>query len=168
MSKATASTKDTKPLPMDNGEIYRSYKDAKNKKEQMMILAELNATTIERIREILLAQGVPPQSLPRNRKKKSEAQAPSVPFSLQPASEAATAHVAPVFIVPESVKDAVRGHLTELDRRIAARQKDVEKAENTLREAKDKLKADYETVAELEAFLSSVADRGEGEPDDAA
>ena len=153
---------------MDNGEIYRSYKDAKNKKEQMMILAELNATTIERIREILLAQGVPPQSLPRNRKKKSEAGVPSAPFSLQPASEAATAHVAPALEVPESVKDACRARIIKLDAEIPAAERRLEEARAAVEAETRCLEKIYVQIAELEEFLADVAAVGEEVPDDAA
>lgn len=52
-------------LSMSNDEILASWRDAKDRKEQIRILAELNATTEEDIRDRLVAQGVDGRQLPR-------------------------------------------------------------------------------------------------------
>lgn len=62
--KRKASAKRT--LPMSAGEIVRSYKQAAKPEEQIGILAELNACTVDEIREILLQLGV---ELPRAKKR---------------------------------------------------------------------------------------------------
>lgn len=62
--KRKASAKRT--LPMSAGEIVRSYKQAAKPEEQIGILAELNACTVDEIREILLQLGV---ELPKAKKR---------------------------------------------------------------------------------------------------
>lgn len=54
--KRKASAKRT--LPMSAGEIVRSYKQAAKPEEQIGILAELNACTVDEIRSILVQLGV--------------------------------------------------------------------------------------------------------------
>lgn len=43
---------------MTDGEIVTSYRQAKNKREQLGILADLNLMTVEQVREILRAAGI--------------------------------------------------------------------------------------------------------------
>lgn len=45
-------------MEMTKGDILKSYEEAKNKREQVRILAQLNLTSQERIVEILREQGV--------------------------------------------------------------------------------------------------------------
>ena len=52
-------------MQMTNEEIVRSYKEAKHKKEQVGILAELNACTRSQIIEILRAGGIENYALAR-------------------------------------------------------------------------------------------------------
>lgn len=52
-------------MQMTNEEIVRSYKEAKHKKEQVGILAELNACTRSQIIEILRAGGIENHALAR-------------------------------------------------------------------------------------------------------
>lgn len=54
-------------MQMTHGEILVSYRQAKNKKEQVKILAELNACTQDEIKKILLETGADVRELPRNR-----------------------------------------------------------------------------------------------------
>ena len=58
-----------KPTEMSCGEIARSYRAAEDKKAQLKVLAELNLCSQQEIRDILIAEGVKPQELPRQRKK---------------------------------------------------------------------------------------------------
>ena len=44
---------------MDQSEIVRSYREAKNKEKQIQILADLNGSSPEQIRKILIAAGEP-------------------------------------------------------------------------------------------------------------
>ena len=63
-----------KKLPMTNEEILISYRESKDKKLQVKILSELNVCSQEQIKEILIQEGVRQCELPRNRKKKEDAE----------------------------------------------------------------------------------------------
>lgn len=54
-------------MEMTNGEIITSYRQAKDKKKQIEVLADLNMCSKDEIVEILKEQGVPHRELPRNR-----------------------------------------------------------------------------------------------------
>lgn len=56
-------------MQMNNAEIVKSYREAKDKKKQVSILAELNACEKEKIISILKDGGISDRELPRNRKK---------------------------------------------------------------------------------------------------
>lgn len=56
-------------MTMTNGEILRDYRGAKDKKAQVKILAELNACSVQQIKEILISEGVDGRELPKSRKK---------------------------------------------------------------------------------------------------
>ena len=75
-----------KTLSMTEGEILRSYKEAKDQKKQLTILAQLNDCPVEVIKMILKKQGIDGRSFPRERGKKGEASTPD----LDPAQELAT------------------------------------------------------------------------------
>lgn len=55
---------------MDHGLIVREYRASKNKRKNVKIQAELNGTTAEEIRRILIEGGVRPEELPRAPRKK--------------------------------------------------------------------------------------------------
>jgi len=59
-------------MVMTKNEILRDWEGAKNKKEQIQILADLNCTSQEDIKDILLEMGVDYRRLPREREKKNE------------------------------------------------------------------------------------------------
>lgn len=59
-----------KELAMTEGEILRSFKEAKDPAKQVKILAELNDCPVEVIKMILKRQGVDGRTLPRERKGK--------------------------------------------------------------------------------------------------
>ena len=56
---------------MDHGQIVREYRASKNKAESVKVLAELNGTTAEEIRRILIEGGVKPEELPRKPRNKN-------------------------------------------------------------------------------------------------
>ena len=56
-------------MEMTNEEIVRMYLMAKDKREQIGILADLNCCKKEKIREILIDAGIDHRKLPRERKK---------------------------------------------------------------------------------------------------
>lgn len=51
-------------MQMDDYEIVQSYKNAKSKSEQLKILADLNCTTVDMIKNILHENGVTTQGKP--------------------------------------------------------------------------------------------------------
>lgn len=55
-------------MNMTENEIVRNYREAKNKREQVTILADLNRCEKEEIVDILLKNGVDQKELPRKRK----------------------------------------------------------------------------------------------------
>lgn len=55
-------------MHMTESEIVRNYREAKNKREQVTILSDLNSCEKEEIIEILLRNGVDQKELPRKRK----------------------------------------------------------------------------------------------------
>ena len=63
-------------MEMTNADIYKSWREAKDKKEQVKVLADLNCTTQEHIVEILKEQGADGRLLPRKRKPVEEKEPP--------------------------------------------------------------------------------------------
>lgn len=59
-------------MTMSDNEILRNWEGAKDKKKQIQILAELNTTSPQTIRQILVKEGVDHRLLPRERKHKEE------------------------------------------------------------------------------------------------
>lgn len=57
-------------MQMTDGEILRSYNNAESKSKQIGILADLNATTKDEIKKILLVNGVEFPKAGRPKKKK--------------------------------------------------------------------------------------------------
>ena len=55
-------------MRMTENEIVRNYREAKNKREQVTILADLNRCCKEEIIDILLKNGVEQRELPQKRK----------------------------------------------------------------------------------------------------
>ena len=68
-----------KNMVMTNEDIVRSYKEAKDRRAQIKVLAELNVCPQELIIEILKEGGVDWQELPRQRKKADVAASSSEP-----------------------------------------------------------------------------------------
>lgn len=60
-------------MEMTKAEILRSWEEAKDKTNQVKVLAELNCTTQEIIVRILKEQGVDPRRLPRTRREQKKA-----------------------------------------------------------------------------------------------
>lgn len=71
-------------MVMTNEEIVRMYREAKNKKLQVEILADLNLCKQEEIIEILKKGGVAHQALPRIRKKQTAAAPFKIPEERKP------------------------------------------------------------------------------------
>ncbi len=116
-------------MQMTNGEIVASYRQAKNKKEQVKILAELNACNVEEITKILVEGGVAPNQLPRNRENKAPEK--SQPTYTAPVVEV-TADTAPPPMHKESPSDiilqALQCYRADIEKRMA-----IEEEEHTAR-----------------------------------
>lgn len=63
-------------MEMTKNEILRDWEGAKDKKAQIQILADLNQTSPEDIKDVLLEMGVDFRRLPRERKREKAAEAP--------------------------------------------------------------------------------------------
>lgn len=61
-------------MTMSENEIVRNFKEAKKKREQIGILAELNQCSQEQIREILLRNGISEAELPKKPGKSRKAE----------------------------------------------------------------------------------------------
>lgn len=70
-------------MEMTKEEIVKSYREAKDKRSQLCILADLNVCKEEKIREILIAGGIDGRQLPRRRKTVIEEQTPMEEFEKQ-------------------------------------------------------------------------------------
>lgn len=62
-------------MEMTKNEILRDWEGAKDKKAQIQIFADLNQTSPEDIRDVLLEMGVDFRRLPRERKREKAAEA---------------------------------------------------------------------------------------------
>ncbi len=56
-------------MDMTAAEILKNYREAKDKKRQVRILADMNVCTIDEIKAILIAGGIDKRELPRTRQK---------------------------------------------------------------------------------------------------
>ena len=104
-------------MQMTNGDIVKSYKEAKEKKKQIEILAQLNACPVTTIREILVSEGV---QFPGPKPKKPESSTAETP-----------AEAPKEKIVPEAVNIAVIEKLTAIKQKISALEDEIEKLNNT-------------------------------------
>ena len=58
------------PSGMTVGEIITSFRQAKDRKQQLQKLADLTCTNVDFVKELLLTHGVKPVEMPRTRRKK--------------------------------------------------------------------------------------------------
>lgn len=56
-------------MQMKPDEIASSYRQSKDKAKQLVILSQLNATSVDNIKQILLDQGLDYRQLPRSKRK---------------------------------------------------------------------------------------------------
>lgn len=97
-------------MTMDPGEIKLSFQQAKNKKNQMQVLAELNTCSRKEIKEILIEQGVNEDEIPKFRgpMKKSEMQNKKCEQKIPDI----------VIQTMEEKKNAIMNQLTELEEKM--------------------------------------------------
>lgn len=138
-------------MQMTPAEIVSSFRRATNKKEQVGILAELNACDKETICEVLRRQGVDPKLIPdftkkvivvENQDKKGGSKmarlaAKTVPEAVQEAPEAKQVETSTQEkeVVPQAVIEVVNAEIARLN--VAIHEMEVKRAE-------------------LEAFIQSV------------
>lgn len=127
---------------MFKNEIIVSYKNAKNKKKQVKILAELNDCSQEEIIKILREGGVDQRELPRNRKKNGDSE--PAEETKEPAEEEnkPAEETEKLVEVPEIVEaiQIVDGEKQEMQYQIGKLKMDL----MTAREAIDRLNLMYE------------------------
>lgn len=106
-------------MQMSYGEIVRSYKEAKNPKAQIRVLAELNAVSKSEIAKILYEAGAINKMTygQYQRQSKARSAAPAdtekVPTPAEMPNEAPAVPATPL-TVPETVVEMVKGALSEL------------------------------------------------------
>lgn len=137
-------------MNLTNEEIVRKYKNADNKKKQMKILCELNACDEKEIREILVAGGVPFQSLPRERKKKEA----SPKLKIEAAQEAPTIAVEPA----EATEGCPSPPLLPTEVVLGALAVALEERKARITEAEETLKMLAEERDEIQAFIDYYLD----------
>ena len=80
---------------MTLGELITSYRQAKNKSLQLHALAELTLLPEEQIKDLLLANGVRPEELPRKRAKKTPQEQPETEVQTTPPKNSEVGDVQP-------------------------------------------------------------------------
>lgn len=127
-------------MEMSNFEIVRSFKEAADKKAQLQVLADLNVCSVDKIRTILIQEGIPHQTLPRNRVKKSVSVDGDAPAAKRPYNRK-SARTEQDDRRNRIIHDALccyREHLTaEIDRITAAYNEEKKQREDTIREIDD-------------------------------
>ncbi len=107
-------------MQMTDSEIIKSYKEAKEKKKQIEILAQLNACPVTTIREILIANGV---QFPGPKPKKAKEEKTEVVAVISKDAPTLPAEKA----LPEFVEKTVQEHIDSLREIIAVREEHLAK-----------------------------------------
>ena len=138
--------KKRKNMVMTDEDILQSWNEAKDRCAQVQILADLNVCSVDKIIEILKAQGVDGRQLPRKKK--------AAPFVLSEGETASTVAEAVAEDVSEAVDETVDEAVTEAGE---VRIVPVDPAEGIVAEALeyyrrdlvrtiDKMKEEYEEI----------------------
>lgn len=98
-------------MQMTPKEIVRNYREAKNKKMQIGILAELNLCSKQDILDILKQEGLPHRELPRTRKESSVSSKTKKEPVKKEITEAAVERKREE--IPEAVKEAITKQMIE-------------------------------------------------------
>ena len=101
-------------MNMTREEMLKSYKEAKDKKNQITILADMNLCTKQEIKDELIKAGVPEAELPRFRTKKT--QEPVKITVLDPQDKP---------IMPKVVREVCTAKMVEIQERIDADQSEL-------------------------------------------
>ena len=100
-------------MNMTRAEILKSYKEAKDKKNQIAILADMNICSKQEIRDELIKAGVPGEELPKFRDKKTE---PVKVTVIHPQDKP---------IMPKVVREVCTAKMVEIQERIDADQSEL-------------------------------------------
>ena len=100
-------------MNMTRAEILKSYKEAKDKKNQIAILADMNICSKQEIRDELIKAGVPGEELPKFRDKKTE------PVKVK------VIHPQDKPIMPKVVREVCTAKMVEIQERIDADQSEL-------------------------------------------
>ena len=98
-------------MQMSNADIVKMYRESKDKKAQVEILADLNVCEKETIIKILKENGVSQAELPRNRKKTERGGKSEKPMAIQKAQSTEKAEPkegAPMVAVTEELPEIVK------------------------------------------------------------
>ena len=127
-------------MTMSDADIVKEYREAKDKKAQIGILADLNTCSRDEIKEILIKGGVSPKELPRNRKKKDSTEQPCSPR-----------------ISPEHRSDVIRSALR------CYREHTISEMRKAEEEYQSKVAACVQTLDDINQILTSEYNEGEVE-----
>ena len=125
-------------MTMSDADIVKEYREAKDKKAQIGILADLNTCSRDEIKEILIKGGVSPKELPRNRKKKDSPEQPCSPS-----------------ISPEHRSDVIRSALR------CYREHTISEMHKAEEEYQSKVAACVQTLDDINQILTSEYNEGE-------
>ncbi len=118
-------------MVMTNHEIVRMYKEAADKKKQIIILSQMNLCTQEEIREELVKGGIDPRTLPRKRRKPREKQAEEATAVPETAP---TTDAAPLVFAQSDadlIREALLFYAGDITRELSERRKEVAKLEQS-------------------------------------
>ena len=160
----------TRPLPMTDAEILASFNNAIQPSKQCKILAELNVTSVDRIKEILLRMGVDGRRLPRKKPKESfklaektveppketaiEVTAPPVKASSEPCAEPAPERKRSDLC--ESVTFCAVDMVTQLEKGKAALLSEIKELEARLRQCHSDLEDTQKVLSAAKKFKREV------------
>ena len=123
-------------MNMTENEIVRQYKEGKNQREQIKILADMNLCENEEIEKILMANGcdIPKNNPKVKRRNVSQKEKESIPAKeLQEKQHAAEAKESE-FQVPDKVKELVNAKMVRLQEAIDAYQEKIREYETEMEE----------------------------------
>lgn len=103
-------------MQMTNGEIVTSYNQAKDRSEQVRILAELNDCPVEQIIGILVGSGIDHRKFSGLRRKMNKESQVGEKSPLQKRSESAENAVEKQLITVTDALAAIRAEITEINR----------------------------------------------------
>ena len=137
---------ESEKMNMTPQEIAREYREAKDKGNQIKILADENLTDRKEIIKILREQGEITDKVPRSKGMRAKA-TPSAAVSTKEEEEPSAA-----VDIPESVITACQRELVYMQQGIDRRKEAIEKMEENIKELKGQIAEDEKQMKEITAF----------------